>query len=71
MDKLYDSGDLRELVKAGIVSLEILEQRKIYHAFYAHIEKNQVGKVQAAKDVGKVFGVSSRHVYSILKKFNS
>lgn len=67
LDKLYESGELMELAKSGLLSTSVLIYRKIFHAYNFQI-KNEVSKMQAVTDVADVFGVSESMVYKILKK---
>lgn len=67
LDKLYDSGELLDLAKSGLISTSVLLYRKIYHAYFFQLENN-VSKMQAITDVADVFGVSESMVYKILKR---
>lgn len=67
LDKLYESGELMELAKSGLLSTSVLIYRKIFHAYNFQIN-NEVNKMQAVTDVADVFGVSESMVYKILKK---
>ena len=68
LDKLHDSGELRELVHSGLVSPNVITWRKIYHAYNLQILKG-VKKTQAITDIGDVFGVSEKTVYLVLRRF--
>lgn len=67
LDKLHASGDLRTLAETGLISLSVLNYRKIYHAYMAQIEKG-VKSQQAVTDVSDVFSVSERTVYKVIEK---
>lgn len=67
LDKLHESGELRNLVHSGLISTNVLTWRKIYHAYHLQIEKG-VKSTQAVTDVSDVFGVSERMVYNVLNK---
>lgn len=67
LDKLYDSGDLRDLLQSGLISVNVLIWYKIYKAFIFQIE-NGVKKSQAITDVSDVFGVSERVVYRVIER---
>lgn len=68
LDRLHDSGELRDLVHSGLVSPSVIKWRKIYHAYNLQINKG-VKKTQAITDIGDVFDVSEKTVYLVLKKF--
>ena len=67
LDKLYDSGDLNDLLKSGLISVNVLIWYKIYKSFTFQLE-NGVKKSQAITDVADVFGVSDRVVYRVIEK---
>jgi len=67
LDKLYDSGDLRDLLQSGLISVNVLIWYKIYKAFIFQTE-NGVKKSQAITDVADVFGVSERVVYRVIER---
>jgi len=66
LDKLYESGDLRTLVNAGIVSTSVLNYRKIYHAYTERIESGRK-KMEALDDISFVFDTSYVTIYKVLK----
>jgi len=68
LDKLYESGDLYELAKSGLIATNVLISRKIFKAYEFQL-LNGVGRAQAITDVGDVFGVSDRTVYRVINKF--
>ena len=67
IDKLYDSGELRNLVSSGLISENIILWRKIWHCYHSEIDKGHV-KTQAVENVSEVFGVDTRTVYRVLKR---
>ena len=67
LDKLYDSGDLNDLLRSGLISVNVLIWYKIYKAFTFQLD-NGVKKTQAITDVADVFGVSERVVYRVIEK---
>lgn len=67
LDKLYDSGDLNDLLKSGLISVNVLIWYKIYKSFTFQID-NGVKKSQAITDVSDVFGVSESTVYRIIER---
>lgn len=68
LDKLHETGELRDLVLSGLISPNVLIQRKIFHAYNLQID-NGVSKMQSVVDVSTVFCVSERMVYRVLKRF--
>jgi hypothetical protein len=66
IDKMYHSGELLHLIRAGFISPNVLIYRKIYHS---HAERIEAGrkKTQAIDDVCLTFEYERRHVYTILK----
>lgn len=67
LDKLHESGELRNLVHSGLISPNVILWRKIYHSYQLEILKGHV-KTQAVENVSIVFGVDTRTVYRILKR---
>lgn len=67
LDKLYDSGDLNDLLKSGLISVNVLIWYKIYKSFTFQLD-NGVKKTQAITDVSDVFGVSESTVYRIIER---
>ena len=68
LEKLHDSGELHELLRSGLISVNVLTWYKIYKAYKFQME-NGVKKTQSITDVSDVFGVSERIVYRIIKRF--
>jgi len=68
LEKLHDSGELHDLLRSGLISVNVLTWFKIYKSFKFQMEKG-VKKTQAITDVSDVFGVSERIVYRIIKRF--
>ena len=66
IDELYESGELRPLMRCGIISPQILSYRKIYHAYQERIDSGRK-KMEANDDVCFVFNVSQRQVYRVLE----
>lgn len=67
LDKLYDSGDLNDLLKSGLISVNVLIWYKIYKSYIFQLD-NGVKKTQAITDVSDVFGVSESTVYRIIER---
>jgi hypothetical protein len=67
LDKLHESGELRDLVRSGFISPQVVFWRKVYHCYQNEISKG-VSKLQAIENVGEVFKVEQRTVYRILKR---
>lgn len=67
LDKLYKTGELRSLVLSGIVSVNVLEWRKIYHLHNERIKKGS-SKMTALSETSEVFNISERSVYRIIEK---
>lgn len=67
IDRLHESGELRNLVQSGLVSENVILWRKIYHGYESEILKGHV-KTQAVENVSIVFGVDTRTVYRVLKR---
>lgn len=70
LDDLYDSGKLRQMVNAGLISINIVIWRKIWHAYQLQI-KNGSPKFKAVKEVSDIFDISERQIYRILKKLKT
>jgi hypothetical protein len=68
LEKLHDSGELHDLLRSGLISVNVLTWFKIYKAYQFQMQKG-VKKTQAITDVSDVFGVSERIVYRIIKRF--
>lgn len=67
LDRLHNTGELRNLVSSGLVSSNVILWRKIYHCYESEIMKGHV-KTQAVENVSIVFGVDTRTVYRVLKR---
>lgn len=70
LERLHDSGELRELIQGGLVSVNVLMWYKIYKSFVFQMESG-VKKTQAITDIADVFGVSERIVYRVIAKFEN
>lgn len=70
LDRLHDSGELRELVHSGLISPNAIFWRRIYHSYKKQIEDG-VKPFQAVNDISDIFGISNRSVYRILKILKS
>lgn len=68
LDRLHDSGELRELVYSGLISHNVTLWRKVYHACNTQVDSG-VKKSQAVTNVADTFGISDRMVYRILERF--
>lgn len=67
LDQLHDSGELRKLVNSGLISVNVIQWRKIFHAY--HFRVGQINSShQAVSDVAEVFGVSERTVYKTIER---
>ena len=67
LDRLHNTGELRNLVSSGLVSSNVILWRKIYHGYESEILKGNV-KTQAVENVSIVFGVDTRTVYRVIKR---
>ena len=67
LDRLHNTGELRNLVSSGLVSSNVILWRKIYHGYESEILKGHV-KTQAVENVSIVFGVDTRTVYRVIKR---
>jgi hypothetical protein len=67
LDKLHESGELRELVHSGLVSANVILWMRVYHSYHSQVEKG-IKKTQAVYNVSDVFAISDRMVYRILEK---
>lgn len=67
LKRLYDSGELAELVRGGFVSVNIIVWIKIHNAYQLQL-KTGSKKSMAAQEVADVFGIDKRSVYRILKR---
>lgn len=70
LEKLHDSGELRDLIQGGLVSINVLMWYKIYKSYTFQME-NKVRKTQAITDIADVFNVSERIVYRVIAKFEN
>lgn len=70
LDDLHESGKLRPMVNSGLVSLNVIEWRKIYHSYKLQLINGST-KFNAVKEVSGVFDKSERQIYRILKKLNT
>ena len=67
VDKLYESGDLKQLVDHGLVSVNIYEWRKIYKSYLNRLEAGR-SKLHAKQDVSDTFDVSLKTVYRVVSR---
>lgn len=67
LDKLHDSGELEKLCRSGLISVNVIVWRKIYHAYHQQLEM-KVSSAQAITNVAEVFGVGDRAVYRTIKR---
>lgn len=67
IDKLHESGELRNLINSGFISPQAVFWRKVYYCYENEIEKG-IGKLQAIENVSEVFKVEQRTIYRILKR---
>lgn len=70
LDDLYESGKLRQMVNAGLISINIIIWRKVWHAYQLQI-KNGSAKFNAVKEVSEIFNISERQIYRILKNLKT
>jgi hypothetical protein len=68
LNRLHESGDLRSLVLSGIVSVNVLEWRKMYNC-YQDLRLKGVAKYEAIRGTADVHGTSYRTVYRVIEKF--
>jgi hypothetical protein len=67
LDRLYESGELRSLVRAGLISVNANVYRNIFHAYKFRVD-NGAKSSQAITDVADMFKLSDRTVYRIIKQ---
>ena len=67
LDRLHNSGELKALYNAGVISSSSINNRKIYHTYIDRI-KNNIPKGEAVKDAASVHSVSLMTVYTAIKK---
>jgi hypothetical protein len=66
LDKLHESGELRELVQSGIISSKVIYWMRVYHSYHTQVEGG-TQKTQAVYNVADIFGIQERMVYRILQ----
>lgn len=69
LDKMYEDGTLKKLVRAGLISSSLMMYRNLIHAYNYSLERTQ-SKMQSMNDVAQNFGVSVETVRFVRKKFN-
>ena len=69
LDKLNESGDLKSLFNAGMISGKVINQRKIYHTYKNRLLS--VSKSQSIIDASKVHRVTTRTTYNVIKSMES
>lgn len=67
LDRLYDSGELKQLLDAGLISINVIVWRKIYHAYNLRLSQG-VPSLQAISDTADVFRISDRSVYRTIER---
>ena len=67
LNKLHESGELRSLVLSGIVSVNVLEWRKIFNCYQDLITKG-VSKTNAVRGAADVYNISERTVFRVIEK---
>lgn len=67
LDRLYESGELRDLIRGGLIAPNVLYWRKVFKCYENEISKG-VTKMQAVENVCEVFKIEQRTVYRILKR---
>jgi len=65
VEKLYKSGDLRPLIECGMISVNVLNWRKIYNTYQGLIDKG-VPKHKAKIYTAETHNIGKRSVYRIL-----
>ena len=70
LERLHDSGELRDLIQGGLVSINVLMWYKIYKSYTFQME-NGVKKTQSITDIADIFNVSERIVYRVIAKFEN
>lgn len=66
LDKLHESGDLKALFRAGVVSQSAINSRKIYHTYIDRINNN-TPKGKSVRDTANVHNTSLKTVYTAIK----
>lgn len=69
LDKMYENGDLKQLVNGGLISSSLIMWRNLMHAYLFALERTN-SKMQSMNDVAQNFGVSVETVRAVRKKFN-
>jgi hypothetical protein len=69
IDKLYESGELRPLIEAGLISPNVLNWRKVYNTYQSLI-KNGSKEMQAKEGAADTHNIGVRSVYRILEFLN-
>jgi hypothetical protein len=67
LDKLHESGDLKALFKAGVISPSVIQWRKIYHTYKGQIENGRT-KTQAVNETSDVHDCSVDQVYRVIRR---
>lgn len=67
LDRLHETGELRKLVHSGLISVNVIQWRKIYHAYNFRLTQIE-SSVQAVSDTADMFGVSDRTVFRIIER---
>jgi len=67
LNKLHESGELRSLVLSGIISVNVLEWRKMYNCYQDLINKG-ISKADAVRGAADTYNTSYRTVYRVIEK---
>lgn len=67
LDKLHESGDLKALFKAGVISPSVIQWRKIYHTYKGQIESGRTN-ARAIDEASEVHNCSIDQVYKVVKR---
>lgn len=70
LQKLKENGELQELLEAGLLSTQILNEMKIFYSYEDLTSRNKK-KTEAVKDISKLYRISERSIYRIIKKLKT
>ena len=70
LDKLHESGDLKALFKAGVISSSVIQWRKIYHTYKGQID-NGSSNAQAIAETSEVQNCTIDQVYKVVKRMTT
>jgi hypothetical protein len=70
IEHFYNSGELQDLIKVGLISIHVLTHRKVFHLYNERIALGSK-KMQAIEEVQFTFPYSDSHIYAIIKSMRS